>query len=85
MSAEIETVAMAIYSTHWRAPSPTWDEASEEVRDWVRKQALSAMNALRAAGWSPGKRKISAPEPPVAAETEAVLATVSLGEETTNG
>jgi hypothetical protein len=56
LSAEIEAVATAIYSTHWRAPSPPWSEASEEVRDWVRKQALSAINALRAIGWRPEKQ-----------------------------
>ena len=44
---DIEAVARAIYETHWRRPAPRWDEASDDVRDWVRKQALSAINALR--------------------------------------
>ena len=56
LSAKIEAVAMAIYSTHWRAPSPPWGEASEDVREWVRTQALWAINALRAAGCRPEKQ-----------------------------
>lgn len=45
----IELVARAVYSTHWRKPSPEWNETSEQVRDWVRAQALSAINGVRAA------------------------------------
>jgi hypothetical protein len=48
---EIERVAQAIYATHWRSPSQTWEEASEAVKDWVRAQALSAINEMRAMGW----------------------------------
>jgi len=51
LAAEIEQAAKAIYATHWRKPSPDWEEASEAVRDWVRAQALSAINAMRAMGW----------------------------------
>ena len=51
LADEIDQVAKAIYATHWRKPSPDWEEASEEVRDWVSAQALSAINALRATGW----------------------------------
>ena len=49
----IEGMAEAIYQTHWRAregsntPTPTWAAASEEVREWVRKQARSALGYLR--------------------------------------
>ena len=43
---EIETMARAIYMTHWRAPSPTWDNAGEEVQAWVRAQAMAAWAAL---------------------------------------
>lgn len=55
-SALIERVARAIYMTHWELPDegkrgnerlpPTWDNASGAVRDWVRKQAEAAIDAL---------------------------------------
>jgi hypothetical protein len=45
----IERVAQAIYATHWRRPAPAWDETSEDVRDFVRAQALSAINEIRTA------------------------------------
>jgi hypothetical protein len=51
LTDEIERVAQAIYATHWRSPSQTWEEASEAVKDWVRAQALSAINQMRARGW----------------------------------
>jgi len=43
----IEQVARAIYRTHWRAPSPVWENASDDVKDWVRKQAMSAIEVLK--------------------------------------
>ena len=43
----IEGLARAIYQTHWRAPSPEWDAASENVRDWVRAQARTGLAYLR--------------------------------------
>ena len=43
---ETEAVAEAIYMTHWRAPSPPWKDASEEVRAWVRKQAAAAVAVI---------------------------------------
>jgi hypothetical protein len=36
-------VAKAIYQTHWREPSPTWENADTEVREWVSKQAENAL------------------------------------------
>ena len=56
LADDIECVARAIYSAHFRPPAPTWDETSDEVRAWVRRQAMSAINALRAAGWRRGKQ-----------------------------
>jgi hypothetical protein len=52
----LEDVAQAIYRTHWRAPSPTWEETSEEVRDWVRAQAEAAIDTVLLAivVWHPG-------------------------------
>ncbi len=44
----LDTVARAIYRTHWRAPSPVWEATSDDVRDWVRKQAVSALEAYNA-------------------------------------
>jgi hypothetical protein len=44
----IDVVARAIYRTHWRAPSPTWDNASASVRDWVKAQARAAIEAVNA-------------------------------------
>lgn len=59
LAEEIEEVARSIYETHLAVPdwdsgrraSPTWDNASEAVRDWVCAQSLSAINALREIGW----------------------------------
>jgi hypothetical protein len=48
---EIEAVAQAIYATHRRRSAPDWDSASEDVKNWVRAQAMSAINQLRARGW----------------------------------
>jgi hypothetical protein len=42
---KIDAVAQAIYETHWRRPSPRWNEASEAARDWVRRQAVNAIEA----------------------------------------
>jgi hypothetical protein len=43
----VEGVARAIYSAHWGPPSPGWDQASDNVRDWVRVQAREALLYLR--------------------------------------
>jgi hypothetical protein len=43
----LDPVARAMYATHWRSPSPSWDETSDEVRDWMRAMAWSAINAVR--------------------------------------
>ena len=43
----IERVAQAIYRTHWRAPSPVWESASDRVKEWVREQAVSAIEAAQ--------------------------------------
>jgi hypothetical protein len=42
----IEIVAQAIYGTHWKPPSPAWRMASDNVQEWVRAQARSAIAAL---------------------------------------
>lgn len=44
--ADIEAIARRIYYTHWREPMPPWENASENVRDWVRKQAESAISEI---------------------------------------
>lgn len=44
---EEEEVAQAIYNTHWREGSPTWLNASEDVKNWVRAQAVSALAVIR--------------------------------------
>ena len=36
----LDTLARAAYHTHWREPSPIWENASEPVKDWIRKQVL---------------------------------------------
>lgn len=52
----VERVAHAIYMTHWQPSDenpraqdhrfpPTWENASESVREWVRAQAVSAIAA----------------------------------------
>ena len=43
-----EDVARAIYSAHRRAPSPSWEQASDDVREWVRVQARAALLYLHA-------------------------------------
>jgi hypothetical protein len=43
----VEDVARAIYSAHWRPPSPQWEQASDNVRDWARVQAHEALRYLR--------------------------------------
>jgi hypothetical protein len=43
----VDELAQAIYATHWRQPSPSWANTSEEIRNWVRKQARSALAYLR--------------------------------------
>jgi hypothetical protein len=39
----VDGVARAIYSAHLRPPSPKWEQASANVRDWVRIQAREAL------------------------------------------
>jgi len=39
----VEGVAKAIYETHWAKPAPPWENASANVRGWVREQATSAL------------------------------------------
>lgn len=39
----LDTVAEAIYNTHWRERGPTWRDASADVKDFVRKQAVEAI------------------------------------------
>ena len=43
----VEGLARTIYSAHWRPPSPEWEQASENVRNWVRVQAREALAYLR--------------------------------------
>jgi len=43
---EIERIAQAIYRTHWRSPSPAWNDASDAVQGWVREQAINARSAM---------------------------------------
>ena len=43
----IDGLARALYMTHWRAPSPTWENAREEFRDWSRAQARAGLAYLR--------------------------------------
>jgi hypothetical protein len=44
----IEALARAIYSTHWKPPAPEWAMASDNVKEWVRAQARSAILTFRA-------------------------------------
>jgi hypothetical protein len=43
----IEHVAQAIFETHRRPGSPTWAEAGERTKNWVREQAHAAVGAMR--------------------------------------
>jgi hypothetical protein len=43
----VEKLAEAVYSAHWREPSPRWDAAAESYREWSRAQARAALAALR--------------------------------------
>ncbi len=43
----VEGLARAIYSAHWRPPSPEWEKSSANVRDWVSIQAREALLYLR--------------------------------------
>ncbi len=43
----LEGLASAIYSAHWRPPSPEWEHASDNVRDWARAQAREGLTYLR--------------------------------------
>jgi hypothetical protein len=44
----IEGLARAIYMTHWRQPSPIWENASDGSRNWSRAQAREALGYLKA-------------------------------------
>lgn len=57
---DIEAAAEAIYAAHARRSAPDWDGTSDDVRDWVRAQAMSAINALRARGWRAPERSTDA-------------------------
>lgn len=55
----LDLVARSIYHTHWarqeanpdlQSTLPSFDNASDEVREWVRQQAESVVAALEAAG-----------------------------------
>lgn len=43
----VEGVARAIYMAHRRPPAPIWENASDNVQQWVRKQARAALEYLR--------------------------------------
>jgi hypothetical protein len=43
----IEGLARAIYTTHQNVAAPTWDNAGDNVRRWVRAQALEGLAFLR--------------------------------------
>jgi hypothetical protein len=43
----VEGLARALYMTHRREPSPTWENAREGSRDWVRAQAREGLAYLR--------------------------------------
>ena len=45
----IEGVARAIYMTHRKEPAPVWENARQEIREWVREQARSVLAHLRPA------------------------------------
>lgn len=42
----VDIAAKALYMTHWREPSPVWESASDNVKDWCRDQALEVIVAL---------------------------------------
>jgi hypothetical protein len=42
----VEVISRAIYLANWRAPAPTWDTTSDEVREWVRRQGRAGLAAL---------------------------------------
>jgi hypothetical protein len=39
----LDTLAKAAYYTHWRDISPVWENASEDVKDWVRAQVRNVI------------------------------------------
>lgn len=41
----LDTIAEAIYNAHWREKSPLWLDASDDVKAFVRKQAVEAIRA----------------------------------------
>jgi hypothetical protein len=43
---DVEVTAEAIYETHRKSPAPSWANASTEVKDWVRAQAVSAIEVM---------------------------------------
>jgi hypothetical protein len=45
---QVENVAEAIYKRHWRAPSPVWENASDNVKSFVREQAIAAIHSYEA-------------------------------------
>jgi hypothetical protein len=45
--AILEIVAQAI-ATHWKHPSPRCEQASANIKEWVRTQVRTAIAAVRA-------------------------------------
>jgi hypothetical protein len=44
----VDGLARALYMTHWREPAPSWEKASEAVREWVKAEAREGLIYLRA-------------------------------------
>jgi len=40
-----DTIAEAIYNAHWKEKNPLWVDASDNVKEFVRKQAVEAIRA----------------------------------------
>lgn len=45
IDALLDTIAEAIYNAHWKEKSPVWPDASDNVKEFVRKQAFEAIRA----------------------------------------
>ena len=43
----VEGFARALYMTHWRQPTPIWENAGEGSRDWARAQSREGLAYLR--------------------------------------
>jgi hypothetical protein len=42
----VEVVSRVIYMANWRPPARTWEAVSDDVREWVRRQARAAVDAV---------------------------------------